>query len=103
MGLADVIYRQLNQEYGDVSNRENVQWQPLDDRRKNFARTIDFNEIEKKNNNVTKNNRKRKTVRKIPIYTFLFSYKEPLENILIANKNANIINKCVMYVPINCE
>lgn len=49
MGLADVIYRQLNQEYGDVSNRENVQWQPLDDRRKNFARTIDFNEIEKKN------------------------------------------------------
>ncbi len=32
MGLADVIYRQLNQEYGDVSKRGEVQWQPLDDR-----------------------------------------------------------------------
>jgi flagellar protein FlgJ len=49
MGLADVIYRQLNQEYGDVSERENVQWQPLDDRRKNYSHAIDFNQIEKKN------------------------------------------------------
>ena len=50
MGLADVIYRQLNQEYGDpTNNREDVKWQPLDDRRKNFSHTIDFNQIEKKN------------------------------------------------------
>lgn len=49
MGLADVIYRQLNQEYGDPSKRGEVQWQPLDDRRKNFSHGIDFNQIEKKN------------------------------------------------------
>jgi flagellar protein FlgJ len=49
MGFADVIYRQLNQEYGDPSARENVQWQPLDDRRKNYSHAIDFNQIEKKN------------------------------------------------------
>ncbi|MBA34866.1 MAG: flagellar assembly peptidoglycan hydrolase FlgJ [Oleispira sp.] len=49
MGLADVIYRQLNQDYGDVNTREKVQWQPLDDRRKNFSHTIDFKQIEKKN------------------------------------------------------
>lgn len=58
MGLADVIYRQLNQDFGDVSERGEVQWQPLDDRRKNFSHNIDFNQIEKKNtilNPVTKN------------------------------------------------
>lgn len=50
IGLADVIYRQLNQEYGDPTvNREEVQWQPLDDRRKNYSHTIDFNQIEKTN------------------------------------------------------
>lgn len=49
MGLSDVIYRQLNQEYGDPSKRGEVQWQPLDDRRKNFSHAIDFNQIEKKN------------------------------------------------------
>ncbi len=49
IGLADVIYRQLNQEYGDPSKRGEVQWQPLDDRRKNFSHAIDFNQIEKKN------------------------------------------------------
>ena len=50
MGLSDVIYRQLNQEYGDpTKNRDEVKWQPMDDRRKNFSRTIDFNQIEKKN------------------------------------------------------
>jgi flagellar protein FlgJ len=49
IGLADVIYRQLNQEYGNPDKRENVQWQPLDDRRKNFSHAIDFNQIEKKN------------------------------------------------------
>lgn len=49
IGLADVIYRQLNQEYGDVANRENVQWQPMDDRRKHHTHAIDFNQIEKKN------------------------------------------------------
>ncbi|MBQ0729514.1 MAG: flagellar assembly peptidoglycan hydrolase FlgJ [Oleispira antarctica] len=50
MGLADVIYRQLNQEYGDpTKNREEKTWQPLDDRRKNFSHAIDFNQIEKKN------------------------------------------------------
>ncbi|MFT4907599.1 MAG: flagellar protein FlgJ [Oleispira sp.] len=50
MGLADVIYRQLNQEYGDpTKNREDKTWQPLDDRRKNFSHAIDFNQIEKKN------------------------------------------------------
>ncbi len=49
MGLSDVIYRQLNQEYGDVAERGEVQWQPLDDRRKNFSHSIDFNQIEKKN------------------------------------------------------
>lgn len=49
MGLADVIYRQLNQEYGDPEGREEVKWQPLDDRRKNFSHAIDFNQIEKKN------------------------------------------------------
>jgi len=49
MGLADVIYRQLNQEYGDPEGRKEVQWQPLDDRRKNFSHAIDFNQIEKKN------------------------------------------------------
>lgn len=58
MGLADVIYRQLNQDYGDVSERGDVQWQPLDDRRKNFSHSIDFNQIEKKNtklNPISKN------------------------------------------------
>jgi flagellar protein FlgJ len=49
MGLADVIYRQLNQEYGDVSKRGEVQWQPLDDRRKHFSHGIDLNQIENKN------------------------------------------------------
>lgn len=49
MGLSDVIYRQLNQEYGDPSKRGEVQWQPLDDRRKNFSHAIDFKQIEKKN------------------------------------------------------
>lgn len=49
MGLADVIYRQLNQEYGDPSKREEVKWQPMDDRRKNFSHAIDFNQTEKKN------------------------------------------------------
>ena len=49
MGLADVIYRQLNQEYGDPEARKDVKWQPLDDRRKNFSHAIDFNQIEKKN------------------------------------------------------
>ena len=49
MGLADVIYRQLNQEYGNPNAREKVEWQPLDDRRKNFSHAIDFNQIEKKN------------------------------------------------------
>jgi flagellar protein FlgJ len=50
MGLSDVIYRQLNQEYGNpIKSRAEVQWQPMDDRRKNFSRTIDFNQIEKKN------------------------------------------------------
>ena len=49
MGLSDVIYRQLNQEYGNSNKRGEVQWQPMDDRRKNFSRTIDFNKIEKKN------------------------------------------------------
>jgi flagellar protein FlgJ len=49
IGLADVIYRQLNQDYGDVSDRKTVQWQPLDDRRKNYSHAIDFNQIEKKN------------------------------------------------------
>ena len=50
MGLADVIYRQLNQEYGDPkNNREEKTWQPLDDRRKNFSHAIDFNQIDKKN------------------------------------------------------
>jgi flagellar protein FlgJ len=50
MGLADVIYRQLNQEYGDsLKNRGDVTWQPLDDRRKNFSHAIDFNQLEKKN------------------------------------------------------
>ena len=50
MGLADVIYRQLNQEYGDpTKNREEKSWQPLDDRRKNFSHAIDFNQLEKKN------------------------------------------------------
>jgi len=49
MGLADVIYRQLNQEYGDPEGRKEVKWQPLDDRRKNFSHAIDFNQIEKKN------------------------------------------------------
>mgnify|MGYP000573736045 CR=1 FL=1 len=49
MGLADVIYRQLNQEYGDPDKRGDVQWQPLDDRRKHFSHGIDFNQIEKKN------------------------------------------------------
>jgi peptidoglycan hydrolase FlgJ len=49
IGLADVIYRQLNQEYGDPSKREEVKWQPLDDRRKNFSHAIDFNQAEKKN------------------------------------------------------
>ena len=49
MGLADVIYRQLNQEYGDPTKREEVKWQPLDDRRKNFSHAIDFNQTEKKN------------------------------------------------------
>ena len=58
MGLADVIYRQLNQDYGDVAKRGEVQWQPLDDRRKNFSHNIDFNQIENKNtklNPTTKN------------------------------------------------
>lgn len=58
MGLADVIYRQLNQEFGDPAARKDVQWQPLDDRRKNFSHAIDFNQIEKKNtqlNPATKN------------------------------------------------
>ncbi|NRA23570.1 MAG: flagellar assembly peptidoglycan hydrolase FlgJ [Oleispira sp.] len=49
IGLADVIYRQLNQEYGNPDKRGEVQWQPLDDRRKNFSHTIDVNQIEKKN------------------------------------------------------
>jgi flagellar protein FlgJ len=49
IGLADVIYRQLNQEYGDPTSRGEVQWQPLDERRKNFSHGIDFNQIEKKN------------------------------------------------------
>jgi len=49
IGFADVIYRQLNQEYGDPTKRDNVQWQPLDDRRKNYSHAIDFNQIEKKN------------------------------------------------------
>jgi len=49
MGLADVIYRQLNQDYGDPDKRGDIQWQPLDDRRKHFAHPIDFNQIEKKN------------------------------------------------------
>jgi flagellar protein FlgJ len=49
MGLADVIYRQINQEYGDPEGRKEVKWQPLDDRRKNFSHAIDFNQIEKKN------------------------------------------------------
>jgi len=50
IGLADVIYRQLNQEYGDaLKNRGDVTWQPLDDRRKNYSHAIDFNQLEKKN------------------------------------------------------
>ena len=49
MGLADVIYRQLNQEYGDPDKRSDVQWQPLDDRRKHFSHGIDFNQTDKKN------------------------------------------------------
>jgi flagellar protein FlgJ len=50
IGLADVIYRQLNQEYGDsLKNREEVKWQPMDDRRKNYSHAIDFNPTEKKN------------------------------------------------------
>jgi flagellar protein FlgJ len=50
MGLADVIYRQLNQEYGDsTNNQKERQWQPLDDRRKNFSHAIDFNQIDNKN------------------------------------------------------
>ncbi len=49
MGLADVIYRQLNQQYGDPTKREDVQWQPLDDRRKNFSHAIDLQPIENKN------------------------------------------------------
>jgi flagellar protein FlgJ len=50
MGLADVIYRQLNQEYGDpTQDRKETQWQPLDDRRKSFSHAIDFNQIDKKN------------------------------------------------------
>jgi flagellar protein FlgJ len=52
IGLSDVIYRQLNQEYGDPNKRTEVQWQPLDDRRKNFSHTIDFNQIEKKNTQI---------------------------------------------------
>ena len=49
IGLADVIYRQLNQEYGDPNKREDVKWQPLDDRRRNFSHAIDFNQTQKKN------------------------------------------------------
>lgn len=49
MGLSDVIYRQLNQDYGDPDKRGDIKWQPLDDRRKHFAHAIDFNQIEKKN------------------------------------------------------
>jgi flagellar protein FlgJ len=58
MGLADVIYRQLNQEYGDVSKRGEVQWQPLDDRRKHFSHGIDLNQIEKKNTQLNKDGKK---------------------------------------------
>ncbi len=49
IGFADVIYRQLNQEFGDVSKRGEVEWQPLDDRRKNFSHAIDLNQTETKN------------------------------------------------------
>lgn len=58
MGLADVIYRQLNQDFGDVNARKDIQWQPLDDRRKNFTRPIDFNQIEKKNTTLNSTTKK---------------------------------------------
>ena len=53
IGFADVIYRQLNQEFGDVSKRGEVEWQPLDDRRKNFSHAIDLNQTETKNTQLT--------------------------------------------------
>ena len=58
MGLSDVIYRQLNQEYGDVSKRGEVQWQPLDDRRKHFSHGIDLNQIETKNTQLNRDTKK---------------------------------------------
>lgn len=40
LGLADVIYRQLSNEYGDPEARKDVQWQSIDERRKTFAPEI---------------------------------------------------------------
>lgn len=59
LGLADVIYRQLNQEYGDPNKREKVEWQSIDDRRQSFSRLMDktsSNNQAASANNVTASN-----------------------------------------------
>lgn len=80
MGLSDVIYRQLNQDYGDPDKRGDIKWQPLDDRRKNFAHAIDFNQIEKKN---TQLDQKPKNVG-FEINTEIVTSKKSVESVEVA-------------------
>jgi flagellar protein FlgJ len=40
LGLADVLYRQLSQEYGDPDKRGKVDWASIDDRRQSFKTLI---------------------------------------------------------------
>lgn len=40
LGLADVLYRQLSQEYGDPDSRGKVDWASIDDRRQSFKTLI---------------------------------------------------------------
>jgi flagellar protein FlgJ len=90
MGLADVIYRQLNQEYGDPTKKgENREWQPMDDRRKNFSHAIDFNQIEKKNTQLLP--QKDNTGFEIDT-TFVHKEKPGLEAIINQENNKAILN-----------
>ena len=90
MGLADVIYRQLNQEYGDPTKKgENREWQPMDDRRKNFSHAIDFNQIEKKNTQLLR--QKDNTGFEIDT-TFVNKEKPGLEAIINQENSKAILN-----------
>jgi len=40
LGLADVLYRQLSQEYGDPDQRGKVEWKSIDDRRQSFQHIV---------------------------------------------------------------